>query len=185
MTAGEAAAKAAVPYMIGLTVLGIGGYLLYNKAADIIPDAFKDVSDAVTGAVGAVEDKISFERLDAFNKLDAIIPNSEVKYVDYIEAMPTGIKEVVEVGNLVTPDAVLVASGQAGADVGNYFVQTRDPLTPDEIEAYNAMSTTERFLFNIGSSIEDNPLDVLKTTGETALNASPLYLGYTALADWW
>ena len=196
MSAGEAAAKTAVPYIIGAGVLGLGGWWLYNKAGDILPDAFKDVADAltnakeaVTDAVEAVEDKVRSERLDAFNKMDAVVPNSQVKYVDYIEAMPTGIKEMVEVGNLLTPDVVLVASTQAGADTGNYFTQTRDSLRPEEIEAYNAMSTTERLLFNIQGSIEDDPLDVLKTTGDTLLKYNPLtaipYYGANLISDWW
>ena len=89
----------------------------------LLPRIIKSAFSGLDDAAGAVSDKLTFERNDLFNKLDAINPSSSITYAEFIESSPPIIKEVVEVGNFVTPDFILEDKVQEGYDLGNFLVQ--------------------------------------------------------------
>ena len=130
MTAAEAAAKTAAPYIVGAGLLAFGGYWLYTKlpdakdAAEAVKDAaFKIIADERDSSSELVESTIQ-NRMDELNVLPAYDVGVPITYKeDGTPDMKQFVEDVGGIGELgytlgtfLYPDSVIVALTDAAID---------------------------------------------------------------------
>ena len=197
MTAGEAAAKSAAPYIVGAGLfLGVG-YFLYTK----IPDAGEAVKDALNVAKDAAVKVVTDER-DSSSELVELTIQNRMDEINILPAYDVGVAVTYKEDG--TPDMKQFVEdvggvGEAGYTLGTLFYPDSviEAFTDAAIDSKAAAETSPTYKAMIEESYDIfgvvNPLMGIDTIHRTmgnvvGINITPTEAigdAYDYLTSWW